>query len=83
MKARIIDGAGKAFISNNLKHNSGMTTEMRSYIDKLVELEGTVLDVIRTYDKRVVLEYPVSKTTKDGRDIIGIDMEIEYVEMVT
>lgn len=82
MKARIVSGAGRSCMSKNLKPSSGITKEFREYIDKLVSLENTVLNVRRTYDKRIVLEYPVHGTTKDGRSIVGIDVEAEYVEIV-
>lgn len=82
MKARIIIGTAKAFIAKNLKPSSGMTTDQRNYIDKITSLENVVLNVRNSYDKRLVLEYPVCETTKDGRDIVGIDVEAEYVEIV-
>lgn len=81
MKARIISGAAKAFIANNLKPSSGVTREQRSYIDDLTALENTILNVRYTYHNRVVLEYP-NEILKDGRTVIGIDVETEYVEIV-
>lgn len=82
MKAMIIGGAAKAFIAKNLTPRSGMTTEMREYIDILVSLENVVLNVRNTDGKRILLEYPVYESTKDGRNIVGIDVEMEYVEIV-
>jgi hypothetical protein len=82
MKARIISGAAKAFIAKNLRHSSGFTKEQRNYIDKMESLENVVLNVRNSYDKRIVLEYPICETTKDGKGVVGIDVDAEYVEIV-
>jgi len=83
MKARIISGDTKAFIAKNLRPSySCFTKEQRSYVDKMILLENVVLNVIRSYDKRIVLEYPTCGTAEDGKCPIGIDIEAEYVEIV-
>lgn len=81
MKARIITGAAKTFIAKNLKPCSCLTREQRSYVDNMMSLENAILNVRHTYDNRIVLECP-HEIMKDGRTIVGIDIEAEYVEIV-
>lgn len=82
MKARVIEGAGRAFLLDQIRQLKGVTKEASKYADKLVVLEGKIFNVRRTYDKRIVLEYQEIEISENGKEIVGIDVEQKYVELI-
>lgn len=81
MNARIINGADKLFIKKHSRLVEGLPKSYLEYADILKKLEGVVMSVSREYGERIVLRYP-QEIVKDGKRVMGIDVERDLVELV-